>query len=130
MASLSILVESMVKMRPLNCRNRWHGDLAKIGHSWFSRKNSKDWNGFQSTYGNQIDSISRAYLLRLLQLELSYSPDIPQADRMGSLLKNCLSMLPPDGTFDKYHSPLHMSPELLEALARRPGIIPLQFEPI
>jgi hypothetical protein len=66
----------------------------------------------------------------LLQLELSYSPDIPQADRMGSLLKNFLSMLPPDETFDKYHSPLHRSPELLEALARRPGIVFPQFEPI
>ena len=130
MASLSILVESMVKLKPLNCRNRWHVDLAEIGHSWFSRKNSKDWNGFRSTYGNQIDSISRAYLLGLLQLELSYSPDIPQADRMGSLLKNCLSMLPGAGTFDKYHSPLHMSPELLEALARRPRILPQPFAPI
>jgi hypothetical protein len=123
MASLSILMESMKK----SIQNRQffkgvNSHFFELGFNWFDKNNSKDWNGYQSAFGNQIDSVSRGYLARLLTDELKYSPDKDGAIRMHTLLNRCLPVLPVFRQPLKSSPPLPESPELLEVFAKFPEL--------
>lgn len=120
MASLSRLMRSMMKSiqtrKPIIPVNN---HFFRLGFNWFDKKNSKDWNGYQSTFGNQIDSFSRGYLARLLREELRYSPDKDEVARMRDLMKQCLLVLP---TFKSSLLPFVESPELREVFVQHPEL--------
>lgn len=123
MASLSILMECMTKsIQSRLFVKRVNNHFFKLGFNWFDKNNSKDWNGYQSAFGDRIDSVLRGYLVRLLREELKHTPDKDKAVRMHALLEQCLLVLPTFRHRITFSPPLAESPELLEAFAQHPEL--------
>ena len=123
MASLSKLIQTMMnsikKRQIVKCVSR-HFFIS--GFNWFDKNNSKDWNGFQSAFGNRIDSIFRGYLMRLLHEELRHIPDQDEAGRIRALAHQCLLVLPTFRHVASLPLPVAESPELLEIFVQHPEL--------